>query len=85
MGSRFSVVVCCPPWCRDEAQCAALIQELRQLIDDVSLPATLSAAHVAAGDLHKLAEDAMLQQRLLINNPRDVTFEDALAIYQAAF
>lgn len=79
------IVIGAPVAGSDEAQCAALIQELRQLIDDVSLPATLSAAHVAAGDLHKLAEDAMLQQRLLINNPRDVTFEDALAIYQAAF
>jgi hypothetical protein len=26
-----------------------------------------------------------LQQRLLINNPRDVSFDDALAIYQQAF
>jgi len=32
-----------------------------------------------------LAEQAMLQQRLLINNPRDVSFDDALAIYQRAF
>jgi alcohol dehydrogenase class IV len=27
----------------------------------------------------------MLQQRLLINNPREVSLEDALAIYQEAF
>jgi alcohol dehydrogenase len=27
----------------------------------------------------------MLQQRLLINNPRPVTETDALAIYRAAF
>jgi len=26
-----------------------------------------------------------LQQRLLINNPRDVSLDDALAIYQQAF
>jgi alcohol dehydrogenase len=32
-----------------------------------------------------LAEDAMLQQRLLVNNPRDVAYDDALAIYRAAY
>ena len=35
--------------------------------------------------LPKLAEDAMLQTRLLVNNPRELVFEDALAIYKAAF
>ena len=33
----------------------------------------------------KLAEDAMKQTRLLVNNPREVTFDDALAIYTEAF
>ena len=32
-----------------------------------------------------LAADAMLQQRLLVNNPREVSEADALAIYQAAY
>jgi hypothetical protein len=27
----------------------------------------------------------MLQTRLLMNNPREVTFEDALALYQQAW
>ena len=58
---------------------------LRQLIDDVELPATLREAKVQEGDLEMLAEDAMLQQRLLVNNPRDVSYDDALAIYRAAY
>jgi alcohol dehydrogenase class IV len=33
-------------------------------------------------DLNRLAADAMQVQRLLVNNPRDVTYEDALAIYE---
>ena len=69
----------------DEARTAALIAALRQLIDDVSLPATLALAGVDEGDLEMLAEDAMLQQRLLVNNPRDVNYDDALAIYRAAY
>jgi alcohol dehydrogenase len=32
-----------------------------------------------------LASDAMLQQRLLVNNPREVTEADALAIYRQAY
>ena len=62
-----------------------MIAALRQLIDDVALPATLHKAGVKAADLELLASDAMLQQRLLVNNPRDVAYEDALAIYQAAY
>ena len=37
------------------------------------------------GDLKKLAEDAMKQTRLLVNNPREMSFDDALAIYTEAF
>lgn len=32
-----------------------------------------------------LAEEAMNVQRLLVNNPRDVTLADALALYRAAY
>ncbi|MBF2973237.1 alcohol dehydrogenase, partial [Pseudomonas aeruginosa] len=35
--------------------------------------------------LPRLAADAMLQQRLLVNNPREVGEADALAIYRAAY
>ena len=68
-----------------EAKTAALVAAMRQLIDDVSLPATLQAAGVDESSLEMLAEDAMLQQRLLVNNPRDVAYPDALAIYRAAY
>jgi alcohol dehydrogenase class IV len=58
---------------------------LRQLVDDVKLPATLQQAGVKESDLEMLASDAMLQQRLLMNNPREVSYEDALSIYKAAY
>ena len=38
-----------------------------------------------ARTLEQLAEDAMLQTRLLQNNPRDMEKQDALAIYQAIY
>ena len=58
---------------------------LEAIIDDTGLPATLSQADVPEADLPMLAEDAMLQQRLLVNNPREVLLADALEIYRAAF
>ena len=41
--------------------------------------------NIEASALPMLAADAMLQQRLLVNNPREVTEADALEIYQAAY
>ena len=79
------VVIGAPVAGSAEAKTAALVAALRQLIDDVALPATLAAGGCKASDLEMLATDAMLQQRLLVNNPRDVTYDDALAIYQAAY
>ena len=55
-----------------------------QLAEDLGLPTTLRQMSIDESDLPMLAEQAMLQQRLLINNPRDVSFDDALAIYQQA-
>ncbi|HAN67076.1 MAG TPA: alcohol dehydrogenase [Halieaceae bacterium] len=66
------------------ARAAALVEALQQLIADVGLPATLAEAGVPAADLPMLAADAMQQQRLLVNNPREVSEADALAIYRAA-
>lgn len=64
---------------------AALIDHLEALIEQVGLPSRLRDAGVTENSLPTLATDAMLQQRLLVNNPRVVTERDALGIYQAAF
>jgi alcohol dehydrogenase len=63
----------------------AFIALMEGMIADSGLPATLKDAGIPEAFLPTLAEDAMLQQRLLINNPREVTFDDALAIYQRAY
>jgi alcohol dehydrogenase class IV len=63
----------------------SLLDELVSIIKDTGLPATLAEANVPETALEMLAKDAMLQQRLLINNPRDVSYEDALEIYRAAY
>lgn len=44
----------------------------------------LTAVGVSHNNLPMLAQDAMKQERLLVNNPREMTEEAALGIYQAA-
>ncbi len=73
------------PFVAGRSGAEALIEELETIIADTGLPATLKEANVPAADLEMLAADAMLQQRLLINNPRDVSQDDALEIYRAAY
>lgn len=68
-----------------EAAAGALIDGLESLIAETGLPNRLRDVSVPEEALPMLAQDAMQQQRLLINNPREVSEEDALAIYQAAF
>lgn len=55
------------------------------LASDLGLPTRLRDAEVTESSLPMLAEAAMLQQRLLINNPRQVSLQDALEIYQQAY
>ncbi|RZA11811.1 MAG: iron-containing alcohol dehydrogenase, partial [Proteobacteria bacterium] len=61
------------------------IDELLRLHVATGLPLRLGDAGVTRESLPELARSAMLQQRLLVNNPREVSEADALAIYTAAF
>ncbi len=54
------------------------------LADDLGLPTRLSELQIKEENLADLADAAMLQQRLLVNNPRPVEYSDALAIYRQA-
>ena len=61
------------------------IEAIQALINAVKLPTTLRQLNVPERDLAMLARDALLQQRLLMNNPRVLTEADALMIYHAAY
>ncbi len=67
------------------ARAEQLAEYFDDLIAELKLPSTLAEAKVPGDDLPMLARDAMLQQRLLVNNPRPVEEADALAIYQSAY
>lgn len=68
-----------------EAMTQALISSLERLIETLGLPSRLRDMKITSDQLPMLANDAMEQQRLLVNNPREVTYVDALAIYQDAY
>ena len=61
----------------------AFVDAMDALVGDVGLERTLRAVGVDESHLSLLATDAMKVQRLLVNNPRQVTYDDALAIYRA--
>ncbi len=63
----------------------AFVERLIALMDASGAPRRLRDAGVAQEMLPQLAADAMLQTRLLGNNPVEVTQADALALYRAAF
>jgi alcohol dehydrogenase class IV len=62
----------------------ATVQEMRNLIADVGLPATLDAYGITEGDLDRLSQDAMQQKRLLARSPMPYRLEDIRAIYENA-
>lgn len=63
-------------------KCGLLVDWLSALPRELGLPTRLSEVGIGRADLPKLAEDAMKQTRLLINNPCEVGFEAALHIYE---
>lgn len=60
------------------------LQALRDLSDDLKVPAHLSEFGVKEEDIPGLAEGVMKVTRLLANNPRKITLQDAAKIYKKA-
>jgi len=67
------------------ARADAFVAFMEDLMNRSGAPRRLRDCAVPEDSLPLLARDAMLQTRLLVNNPVDVTEEDALALYRAAF
>lgn len=64
---------------------SAFCDALAQLSVDCGLPHRLRDVGITKDWIPRLARDAMNQTRLLVNNPRPITEEDALSIYHAAY
>lgn len=58
-----------------------LVDYLAELPSVLGLPQRLRQVGIAESDLNQLADDAMLQTRLLMNSPKEITRQDAFEIY----
>ena len=65
--------------------CSLLIENLADLAKTLGLETQLRQVGVTETDLPVMASEAMKQTRLLVNNPREVSEADALAIYKASW
>ena len=63
----------------------AFVDQLASLGGELGIPKSLREVQITRDALPTLAREAMKQTRLLVNNPRPVAEQDALAIYEAAF
>jgi alcohol dehydrogenase len=68
----------------EEARTEGLIAAMQKIAQGTGIQTRLAEVGITEADLDRLADDAMLQTRLLGNNPRDITRADARAIYAAA-
>jgi len=68
----------------DDAKVAGMIEAFKTLGPELGMDPKLSSVGVNHNHLPMLAEDAMKQTRLLVNNPREMTEEAARAIYEKA-
>jgi alcohol dehydrogenase class IV len=69
----------------DEAKAAWLIDFLEKIIDATGIERQLRQLGIEQKNLATLAENAMIHERVLVNNPRHVSYDDALRIYREAY
>lgn len=65
-------------------QASQLADYLGSLAGELGLPQKLIEVGITERDIDQLAQDAMLQTRLLMNSPREITLKDAATLYREA-
>lgn len=68
-----------------ETNAKVCVEAITELIKSLNIPLRMSELGIKETDLEDLATSGMKVQRLLQNNPREITYDDALAIYKEAF
>ncbi len=75
----------CEPGATDEETAMRGVEFVAQLSKDCGIPQTLAEIDIPQSAVPEMAKAAMLQQRLLVNNPRPVTEQDAADIYNSLY
>lgn len=69
----------------DEEAARKGVEAVAALAERCGIPSTLTALGIGREKVESLADAAMKVTRLLVNNPREVTREDAIAIYNELY
>ncbi len=69
----------------DQLRAEKGIQVVRDLIRDCGLPSRISEIGIPENAIPRMAAASLKVQRLLVNNPREVTLQDAINIYRKAY
>jgi alcohol dehydrogenase class IV len=80
-----AIALGCERQADDMATAQAGVAKIKQLIKECDVPSKLSEAGITAEAIPQMAENAMKITRLLNNNPRPVSLDDAIAIFKAAY
>jgi alcohol dehydrogenase len=83
--ANVAIALGCSTEPNDMATALQGIARVRSLIKDCGLPAGLGEAGITRECIPQMAKEAMKITRLLKNNPRTITEQDAIEIYNAAF
>ena len=80
-----AVALGCEKRADDRSTACAGVEKIKELIKACGIPSTLKEVNVPERAITQMAADAMKIQRLLKNNPREITEQDAINIYTAAW
>jgi alcohol dehydrogenase class IV len=83
--AQVAIALGCERGSNDAETAAHGVAKINELIRDCGIPARLRDVNIPREAIPQMAEDAMKITRLLKNNPREITREDAIAIYTAAY
>jgi alcohol dehydrogenase class IV len=61
------------------------IKEIYKLCEELKIPLSLAELNIPESAISQLAESVMKVTRLLANNPRKITYDDAIKLYTSAY
>ncbi len=80
-----AIALGCERQSTDEETAKAGIARVKKLINECGISARLRDVNIPREAIPQMAEDALKITRLLINNPREVTLQDAITLFNAAY
>jgi len=60
----------------------SLIEDMQRIKNETGVPQTLTEVKIPASAIEMMAKDAMTKDRVLLNNPREMTYDAVVGIYE---